>query len=47
MPLKLPIPTPPSAAKKPRPVPPPAHRRHRKPCQPAAPTQSPTQPPSR
>ena len=32
MPLKLPIPTPPQAAKKPRPVPPPAHRRHRKPC---------------
>jgi hypothetical protein len=36
MPLKLPIPTPPQAAKKPRPVPPPAHRRHRKPCQPPA-----------
>jgi hypothetical protein len=37
MPLKLPIPAPPSAVKKRRPVPPPAHRRHRKPGKPAAP----------
>ncbi len=37
MPLKLPIPAPPSAAKERRPVLPPAHRRHRKPGKPAPP----------